>query len=83
LHIFYINHWKVNFMEKTKVPIPVGILMMGLAIICLSGWNFLNWTFVDPYFSTLVFIAGPFFIAMGFAQPRPVPEEDRVRARAR
>ena len=70
-------------MARSKLPIPVGILMMGLAIICLIGWNFLGWTFVDPFFSTLVFIAGPFFVAMGFAAPRPVPEEDRVRVLAR
>ena len=72
-------------MAPSKLPILIGILMMGLAIICLIGWNFWNWTFVDPYFSTLVFIGGPFFIGMGFANPRPIgnPDEYQVRVTAR
>jgi hypothetical protein len=70
-------------MTRSTLPIPIGILMMGLAIICLIGWNFLDWTFVDPYFSTLVFIGGPFFIGMGLANPRPIPEEYRERILAR
>ena len=68
-------------MRRAKLPIPVGIVMMAFAIISLVGWNFLNWKFVDPYFSTLVFFAGPFFIGMGFVNPRPVVDEFRVPAR--
>ena len=64
-------------MPRSKLPIPVGILMMGLAIICLIGWRFFNWTFVDPYFSTLVFVAGPFFVAMGFGHPRAASAYER------
>lgn len=64
-------------MPRSKLPIPVGILMMGLSIICLIGWRFFNWTFVDPYFSTLIFVAGPFFVAMGFGHPRPAPAYER------
>ncbi len=63
-------------MQSTNLPILVGILMMALAIILLIGWNFLNWDFVDPFFSTLIFFAGPFFVGMGLADPRPV--HDRI-----
>lgn len=64
-------------MAPSKLSIPVGIVMMALAFISLVGWNFWNWTFVDPYFSTLVFLGSPFFIGMGFASP--VAEEARAR----
>jgi hypothetical protein len=37
-------------MDPSRYPIPVGVLLMALAIIFLIGWNFLNWTFVDPFF---------------------------------
>jgi hypothetical protein len=70
-------------MARSKLPVSVGILMMGLAVVCLIGWNFYGWTFVDPFFSTLVFIGGPFFVAMGFAHPRPIPESVRARIPAR
>jgi hypothetical protein len=68
-------------MTRTTLPIPVGLVMMALAIICLTGWYFWDWTFVDPYFSTLVFFGGPFFIGMGFANPRPRPSPEGYRAR--
>jgi hypothetical protein len=68
-------------MVRSRPPIKVGIVLMALAIIALVGWRFLNWTFVDPFFSTLVFLSGPFFIGMGFARPSAEPVIERVRAR--
>jgi hypothetical protein len=68
-------------MDRVRLPIPVGILMMALSIISLVGWYFWDFSFVDPYFSTLVFFGSPFFIAMGFADPRPEQVPTRVRTR--
>jgi hypothetical protein len=68
-------------MDPSRYPIPIGILLMALAVIFLIGWNFFNWGFVDPFFCTLVFFAGPFFIAMGFAEPRLRETQTGVRIR--
>ena len=46
---------------------------VAMSIIALIGWNSLNWSFVDPYFCTLVFVSGPFFVGMSLANP-PVEE---------
>jgi hypothetical protein len=53
-----------------RLPIAVGILLMAMSIIALIGWNSLNWSLVDPYFCTLVFVSGPFFVGMSLANPR-------------
>jgi hypothetical protein len=70
-------------MAPSKLPIPVGIVMMALAFISLIGWNFWNWTFVDPYFWTLVLLGSPFFIGMGLVSPvgEKVPARTRIRSR--
>jgi hypothetical protein len=68
-------------MVRYSPPIQLGAVLMALAIIALLGWRFLNWTFVDPFFSTLVFFSGPFFIGMGFANPNPERVRERTRVR--
>jgi hypothetical protein len=67
-------------MDRRRLPIPIGLVMMALAIICSFGWYFWNWTFVDPYFSTLVLLASPFFIGMGLVSPvaENVTTSDRI-----
>ena len=57
----------------------VGLIGVAMALTSgglLAGWFALNWRFVDPFMATLFFIGAPFFVAMGFSNPRaaaPLP----------
>ena len=54
--------------------IDIGAAIMGLSVLAFIGWYAFDWNFVDPFFVTLTFIAGPFFIVMGMFHPDPVPD---------
>jgi hypothetical protein len=69
-------------MKPLAIPGRVGVFLIIFSVVSLFGWNYLDWNFVDPYFSTLIFFAGPFFVGMGLAKPvllrRIAAEEDGV-----
>ena len=48
-----------------------GFLLMAVAVVAFFGWYKFDWQFVDPFLTTLVFVAGPFFVRMGTVSPHP------------
>jgi len=58
-----------------NIVIAFGAALMGLSILALLGWYSFDWHFVDPFFATLTFIASPFFVVMGIANPRSAEEQ--------
>lgn len=56
-----------------------GFTVGAVTLTLLEGWYWLDWRFVDPFLTTLVLIAAPFFFVMGIVAQRPIPVVDYDR----
>jgi hypothetical protein len=68
-------------MNRSNYSIFVGVVMFILAAVFLTGWNLWDWSFVDPYFCTLMLVGSPFFFWMGFGDPQVERGQANVRVR--
>lgn len=66
--------------EPYWLPIPSqAAKLFGIWLTCttaalLVGWYAFDWDFVDPFFTTLLFVGAPFFYLMGMAMAAAEPK---------